>query len=242
VATGAGISTASGISDFRGPDGIWTRNPEAERRSTISYYLESADLRREVWRRRANAEGLRPSPNAGHHALLTLERTGRLDLLATQNTDGLHLEVGHRHEQVVELHGSARHVACVSCGSGVALDEVLERVRSGEDDPRCRMAPGGRTCTGLLKTTTVLFGERLDPERLRRAFASAERCDLLLAIGSTLTVYPVAELVPTVARRGAPVVIVNGAPTRFDALAEVVVDGDISDVVPAILVDPALGK
>jgi NAD-dependent deacetylase len=229
VLTGAGISTDSGIPDFRGPDGVWTRNPEAEKYSTIEYYLSDPDLRRRAWLNRLDNPAWTADPNPGHQALVDLEATGRLDLLVTQNIDGLHQAAGSDPDRVVEMHGCIQEAHCVSCSWRGPMQEVLDRVRAGEADPPCEV------CGGVLKSATVFFGENLRPENVERAFAAAEACDLFVAVGTTLAVFPVARLVPVAARAGAPVIIINGGPTEQDELAEVVLNGPISELLPALV-------
>ena len=225
VLTGAGISTDSGIPDFRGPDGVWTRDPEAERYSTIEHYLSDPELRVRAWQWRMSNPAWTAQPNPGHRALVDLERSGRMELLVTQNIDGLHVRAGSDPERVVEVHGSIRGARCVECDWRGSTTEVLDRVRQGEPDPPCTV------CGGILKTATVFFGESLDQHDLDRALRAATECDLLLCIGTTLQVYPVASMVTLALRRGAPVVIVNAEPTPFDDAA-LVVRGSISEVLP----------
>ncbi|MEA3075470.1 MAG: NAD-dependent deacetylase [Actinomycetota bacterium] len=229
VLTGAGISTDSGIADFRGPNGVWTKNPEAEKTSHLRYYLDDPEVRRAAWRNRLTSPIWSARPNAGHLALVSLWESGRLDTVVTQNIDGLHLAAGLPPEVVVEIHGNAHSVVCWSCGETAPMERALDRVRSGEDDPACR------SCDGILKSTTVSFGQQLDPSDLSRAAAAGARADLLLAVGSTLSVYPAADLVPTALRRKIPVVIVNAEPTEFDPYVDVVVRGSISSVLPEIV-------
>jgi NAD-dependent deacetylase len=240
VLTGAGISTESGIPDFRGPQGLWRTDPDAERRATIDVYLNEPEVRRSAWRRRVEEGGRRPEPNAGHRALLELERRGVLELLVTQNVDGLHLDAGHDPGRVVEIHGTTREVTCLSCGARQPMGDVLDRVRAGDEDPRCVEPGPGGTCGGILKAATISFGQQLVPDDLRRAEEAALRCDLVLAVGTTLAVYPAAGLVPLARRCGASVVIVNGEPTELDELADAVVRGRIGEVLPA-LVERAYG-
>lgn len=235
VLTGAGISTESGIPDFRGPEGVWTKNPEAERMATIDVYLAEPEVRRRSWRSRLESPARRARPNAGHRALVELERRGVLDTLVTQNVDGLHLDAGHHPGLVVEIHGTMREVVCMRCGARTAMAPVLERVRAGEDDPACTEAGAQGPCGGILKSATVSFGQNLVPEDLERAEAAARRCDLLLAVGSTLSVYPAAGMVPIAHLSGAPIVIVNAEPTEYDAIAEAVVRGPIGEVLPKIV-------
>jgi len=229
VLSGAGISTDSGIPDFRGPDGVWTRDPDAEKYSTITYYLADPEVRRRAWRHRLANPAWTAVPNAGHTALVDLERSGRLALLVTQNIDGLHVRAGNDPSGVVEVHGTIRSARCVSCDWRGPMVDVLERVRAGEDDPPCEV------CGGIVKSATVFFGESLDPEDLRRSFAAAAECDLLVCVGTSLQVYPVADMVPTALRAGARLVIVNAEPTPFDDAADVVVRGSISEVLPQVL-------
>ena len=229
VLTGAGISTDSGLQDFRGPNGLWTKDPAAEKRSHIDHYLADPEIRKEAWAARAHAEPRRLDPNPGHRALVDLEATGRLDLLITQNVDGLHHAAGSDPGRIVEVHGTSREVACLSCGERAPMERALERVRAGEADPPCR------TCGGILKSATISFGQSLVTSDLMRADAAARSCDLLLAVGTTLTVYPIADVVPLAVSTGADVIIVNGEPTAMDALADVVVRGSISEVLPAMV-------
>jgi NAD-dependent deacetylase len=229
VLTGAGISTESGIPDFRGPDGVWTRNPGAERTATLQHYLADPDVRRTAWRNRLDHPARSAAPNAGHRALVDLERRGKLDTLITQNIDGLHHAAGSDPDRIVEVHGNIREVVCLSCGERAPMERALDRVRAGEDDPPCR------TCGGILKSATISFGQGLVPEDLVRAEAAARRGDLLLAVGSTLSVYPVAEVVPVAKASGARIVIVNGEPTAMDHLADAVVQGQIGEVLPRLV-------
>jgi NAD-dependent deacetylase len=229
VLTGAGISTDSGIPDFRGPQGVWTRDPKALRTSNLRDYLEDEDVRRAAWRNRVASPTWDAEPNAGHLALVELERQGRLRALLTQNIDGLHLIAGHSPELVVELHGTMRGVVCWTCGERGPMGPTLERVTAGDPDPRCL------ACGGILKSTTVSFGQSLDPVAMRRAGEAAADCDVLLAVGSTLSVHPAAGLVPEAARHGAAVVILNAGPTAYDHIADVVVNGSISEVLPDLV-------
>jgi len=227
--TGAGISTEAGIPDFRGPDGVWTRNPAAEKLSHLSVYLEDADVRRAAWRARLDAPIWSAEPTAGHRALVDLENRGTLHTIVTQNVDGLHQAAGSSPELVVEVHGTSRVTACWTCGERQPTSAVLERVRAGDDDPACER------CGGILKTATISFGQSLDPEDLERAQLAAFGSDVLIAIGSTLEVQPVAGIVPLAKRAGAAIVIVNAGPTRYDALADLVIRGRIGQVLPALV-------
>jgi NAD-dependent protein deacetylase/lipoamidase len=227
--TGAGISTDSGIPDFRGPQGLWTKNPGAERRATIHHYVADPEVRRAVWQSRLASPAWTAWPNAGHRALVDLERQGRLALLVTQNIDELHQRAGSDPALVVELHGTMRQVMCLSCGDRGPMEPVLERLRAGEDDPACR------TCGGILKAATISFGQDLVIEDLERARLGAVNCDLLLAVGSTLRVSPANGLVPLAHAVGARVIIVNAEPTPYDGIADAVLSDPISEVLPALV-------
>jgi NAD-dependent deacetylase len=236
VLTGAGISTDSGIPDFRGPRGVWTKNPGAEKAATLQAYVADPELRRRAWQNRLTSPMWSSEPNAGHRALVGLERSGRLDTLVTQNIDGLHQKAGTDPERVVEIHGTALEVVCLTCGDRQPTEPVHERVRAGEDDPACTVTlVDGAACGGILKSATISFGQNLVAEDLFRAEEAAATCDLLLAVGSTLAVFPAAGLVPVAVRNGAVVIIVNGDPTEMDALADVVVNGPISECLPALV-------
>jgi len=228
VLTGAGISTESGIPDFRGPDGVWTRDPAAERLSNIGYYVADERVRRESWRRRSEHPAWRARPNAGHRALVELERAGRLELLVTQNIDGLHLAAGSSPDRLIEIHGTIRDTACLSCGDRRPMPEALARVRAGEPDPACLV------CGGILKSATVSFGQNLDPRALTRAEAAAETCDLFVAVGTSLTVYPVARLPERALDASARLVIINAEPTQLDDRADAVLRGRAGDLLPAL--------
>ena len=229
VLTGAGISTDSGIADFRGPNGIWTRNPDAEKRATLQYYMSDPAIRRKSWLDRLDHPAWAAEPNPGHRALVELERRGKLDTLVTQNIDGLHQAAGSDPARIVEVHGTMHEVVCMSCGERAPMQRALDRVRAGEDDPDCR------TCGGILKSATISFGQNLVADDLARAADAARRCDLLLAVGSTLSVYPVADMVPVARMGGALVVFVNGSETAMDHLADAVLRGSISEVLPALV-------
>jgi len=233
VLTGAGISTDSGIPDFRGPKGVWTKNPAAEKQSTIQHYLADAEVRKAAWRSRLDSPAWRAEPNAGHRALVALERRGKLHALVTQNIDELHQRAGQSAALVVEVHGSMRRVMCWGCGRRAPMEEALERVRAGEADPHCG------DCGGILKSDTISFGQALVPALIERAMNAAAEADLLLAIGSTLQVQPVASMVPVAARAGAGIVIVNDQETAMDALADVVIREQIGDALRRICVADA---
>jgi NAD-dependent deacetylase len=231
VLTGAGISTDSGIPDFRGPQGVWTKNPAAEKMATLEHYMSDPEVRRRAWRTRLDTLGRSPEPNPGHYALVALERRGKLDTLITQNVDGLHQRAGISPERIVEIHGTMHDVVCMDCGERAPMERALARVRAGEVDPSCR------SCGGILKSATISFGQNLVPEDLRRAEQAALRADLLLAIGSSLAVYPAAGVVPAAKRAGARIVIVNAEATQMDDLADAVLRGSISAILPR-LVEP----
>ena len=230
VLTGAGISTESGIPDFRGPQGVWTRDPKAERLSNIHHYMTDPEVRKLSWRGRLEHPAWQAQPNAGHRALVTLERRGKLHALVTQNIDGLHQIAGHAPSTVVEVHGTMREVVCMECGWRGPAGPVLDRVRAGDADPACA------ACGGILKSATISFGQALVPEVIEAAIRAAERADLLLAIGTSLQVYPVANLVPMAKSAGARVVIVNAQPTPFDHIADAVIHAPIGDVLPQICI------
>lgn len=227
--TGAGISTDSGIPDYRGPQGTWTRNPEAEKMATIQHYLADPEVRRRSWQNRLSSPTWDAEPNAGHRALVELERRGKLLALVTQNVDGLHLLAGSDPGRLIEIHGNARATMCWSCGDRRSMAEALDRVRAGEEEPACLL------CGGILKSTTISFGEPLVAADLARAEEAAASCDLMLAVGTTLTVHPVAGLVPVAAAAGARVVIINAEPTAYDHVADAVLRTGISEVLPEIV-------
>lgn len=236
VLTGAGISTASGIPDYRGPQGVWTLDPAAERASYADVYARDPDVRLAAWRRLLTRTEEPPRPNAAHRSLASYERTGRLNLIVTQNIDGLHLAAGTSPERLIEIHGHVRTVRCLACDDRQPIGKVLQRVADGEADPPCRSLVEGRPCGGVLATTIVRFGEQPDLAEMHRAKRAAKECDLLLCVGSTLSVNPTAALVPLALDYGASLVIVNAAPTKFDAHA-LCLRGDITDVLPALLIE-----
>lgn len=227
--TGAGLSTASGIPDFRGPQGRWTKDPDAERISTLSWYLDDDDVRAKAWRFRAESPHLDARPNAGHYALVDLERSGRLAGIVTQNTDGLHIDAGSSPHLVHEVHGNARTWRCEDCRRTGPMTEMIARVRAGEADPRCP------DCGGITRATVILFEEPLDRAVLDAGVALAETADLVLAVGTSLQVYPVAGLVPYAFGHSARVVICNAEPTPFDYLADAVLRDDLADVLPRLV-------
>ncbi|MEE8166387.1 MAG: Sir2 family NAD-dependent protein deacetylase [Myxococcota bacterium] len=227
--TGAGISTDSGIPDFRGPQGVWTRNPDAEKMATLQIYVAEPEVRKRAWRWRLETEQNKKQPNPGHSALVDLERAGRLETLVTQNVDGLHQAAGSDPSRVVEIHGTLEEVECLNCAERAPMRRALDRVVAGEDDPPCR------SCGGILKSATISFGQELVARDLRRAEDAARDCDLLLAIGSTLGVYPVAAMVPIAKESAARIVIVNAEATEMDAIADCILRGSISDILPQLV-------
>jgi NAD-dependent deacetylase len=229
VLTGAGISTDSGIPDFRGPNGVWTKNPAAEKAATLSHYLSDPEIRRQAWRNRLDSPTWRAEPNEGHRALVVLERNGKLHTLVTQNIDELHQKAGTDPDRIVEIHGTMRRVVCMSCGETAPMERALERVRAGEDDPPCR------SCGGILKSATISFGENLVPDDLMRAQRAAEGADVFLAVGTSLGVYPAAALPEQALRAGATLVILNGEVTPFDGVAHFVFRDRLGEVLPDLV-------
>jgi NAD-dependent deacetylase len=227
--TGAGISTESGIPDFRGPQGAWTLDPKAEARADIRHYLSDPQVRRDAWQTRLNHPGRGAQPNEGHRALAELERIGGLELLITQNIDGLHLAAGTSPERLVEIHGTTRDYICLACGRRGPMEAALDRVRAGEEDPACR------TCGGILKSATISFGQQLDAALIGRAMRAARTAGLFLAIGTSLTVYPVADLPVQALAAGARLVILNAQPTPLDVHAHAVLRGQIGELLPGLV-------
>jgi NAD-dependent deacetylase len=229
VLSGAGISTESGIPDFRGPDGLWTRDPGSERMSSLRAYREDPAVRQRSWQARLTHPVWEAVPNAAHHALVTLERAGRLHAILTQNIDRLHQRAGSSPALVLELHGSMFDTVCLSCGDRRTMRAALDRVEAGEADPPCLV------CGGLLKSATISFGQSLDADVLARAREAAVTCDLMLVAGSSLAVQPAAGLVGLAARAGATVVICNGSETPYDSLAGFVLRGRLGSVLPELV-------
>jgi NAD-dependent deacetylase len=227
--TGAGISTDSGIPDYRGPNGVWRRDPEAQKLVTYEYYMNDPEIRRRSWQMRRKNRTLRAEPNAAHRAVAGLERSGVPVRVITQNVDGLHQRAGLPGRKVLELHGSARSVVCTGCPARGSLEEAIARVEAGEEDPRCL------ECGGILKTATVMFGERLDPAVLHEAVAIAKACTVFVAVGTSLQVQPAAGLVGVAAEHGARLIVVNAEPTPYDDLAAEVVREPIGTALPPLL-------
>jgi NAD-dependent deacetylase len=226
--TGAGISTESGIPDFRGPQGVWTTDPKAERLSNIRDYMSDPGVRRLAWQSRLDHPAWQASPNAGHRALVHLERRGKLHALVTQNIDGLHQRAGSSPDRVIEVHGTMHEVMCMACHWRGPMRPVLDRVRAGAEDPPCER------CGGILKSATISFGQPLVPAVINRAMRVSEEADVLIAIGSSLQVYPAAATVPAAKAAGAKVVILNAEPTPFDDFADALFRARISEVLPAL--------
>ncbi|MGQ5638280.1 MULTISPECIES: SIR2 family NAD-dependent protein deacylase [unclassified Streptomyces] len=229
ILSGAGISTDSGIPDYRGPNGLWRRDPEAEKLVTYEYYMADPEIRRRSWQMRREQRTLRAEPNAAHRAVAELERSGVPVRVITQNVDGLHQSAGLPARKVLELHGSAHGVVCTRCHARGSMEDALARVEAGEDDPPCR------TCGGILKSATVMFGEPLDPVVLAQAAAISKACTLFIAVGSSLQVHPAAGLVGVAADHGARLVIVNAEPTPYDDRADQLVRDPIGTALPALL-------
>lgn len=226
--TGAGISTESGIPDFRGPQGVWTRNPEAEKKAHISHYLTDPSVRIEAWKQRLEHPAFSAQPNAGHLALAELERKKHLDALITQNVDGLHQKAGISPNKLIEVHGTVHEVVCMNCGERAPIQRALERVKAGEQDPPCR------TCGGILKSATISFGQALVPEDLEGSELAAASCDVFLAVGTSLVVYPIAYLPEIAVRAGARLIIFNQDPTPYDRVADAVFRDRLGEVLPKL--------
>jgi NAD-dependent deacetylase len=229
VLTGAGISTDSGIPDFRGPQGVWTKNPMAEKLSNIHYYMADPEVRKAAWKSRMDHTAWTAQPNPGHLALVALEKRGKLHALITQNIDELHQAAGNSPQKVIEVHGTMRKVVCMECGMTAPMQKALDRVRAGEADPPCR------DCGGILKSATVSFGQSLVPEVIDAAMRAAREADLFLSIGTSLQVYPIAGVVPLAREVGAKIVILNAEPTPFDDIADAVLREPISAVLPRLV-------
>lgn len=228
--TGAGISTESGIPDFRGPDGLWKRDPEAEKAAHIDHYVGDPAVRRRAWEGRVrNLGGEPPRPNVGHQALVHVERAARLRGIITQNVDGLHQAAGNSSELVHEIHGSWRESRCLTCGDTRPMREAVQRAVDGDPDPACLV------CGGILKSTTIMFGESLIPEVVDRCRSVADDCDLFVAIGTSLSVSPANQMLVRARNAGARVVIVNDRATDMDRFAHALVRGRIGVVVPTLV-------
>ncbi|MFP1625137.1 SIR2 family NAD-dependent protein deacylase [Streptomyces sp. 5K101] len=226
----AGISTDSGIPDYRGPQGLWRRDPEAEKLVTYDYYMSDPDIRRRSWIMRRESATWRAEPNAAHRAVAELDRRpGVAVRVITQNVDGLHQLGGMPDRKVLELHGTARTVTCTRCHVRSPMAEALARVEAGEADPACL------TCGGILKSATVMFGQRLDPDVLGQAMAIVKACEVFVAVGTTLKVQPAASLAGIAVEHGARLIVVNAEPTPYDELADEIVREPIGTALPALL-------
>ncbi|MFD7132163.1 NAD-dependent deacetylase [Streptomyces sp. NPDC059894] len=233
--SGAGISTDSGIPDYRGPDGLWRRDPEAEKLVTYEYYMRDPEIRRRSWQMRRESRALRAEPNAAHRAVAELERSGVPVRVITQNVDGLHQLAGMPARKVLELHGTAHGVVCTRCHARGPMRDALARVEAGEDDPPCL------GCGGILKSATVMFGQRLDPMVLGDAVAVTKACHIFIAVGTSLQVQPAAGLAGVAADHGARLIIVNAEPTPYDGIADEVVREPIGTALPRLLRDLGRG-
>ncbi|MFD5628739.1 NAD-dependent deacetylase [Streptomyces sp. NPDC127072] len=229
VLSGAGISTDSGIPDYRGPNGVWRKDPEAEKLVTYEYYMGDPEIRRRAWQLRRRNGTLRAEPNAAHLAVAELERAGVPVRVITQNVDGLHQLAGMPARKVLELHGTARTVVCTECHDRAPMEDALARVEAGEEDPACLK------CGGILKSATVMFGERLDPVVLGEALAITKACQVFIAVGTSLQVQPAAGLAGIAADHGARLIIVNAEPTPYDDRADEVVREPIGTALPELL-------
>jgi NAD-dependent deacetylase len=219
--TGAGISTESGIPDFRSPGGLWTRMKPI----TFQEFVASEQARLEDWRRRfaMNESFAKAEPNDGHRGLARLAEDGRLRCVITQNIDGLHQRAGLSPDRIIEIHGNSSHGKCLDCRARISLEEVRRLIDATGASPRCR-------CGGLVKAAIVSFGEPMPEDRMRAASEHAAAADLFLVIGSSLQVQPAASLPLIAHRAGAPLVIVNRDPTPLDSVAALFVSGSIGDV------------
>ncbi|MFI8192729.1 SIR2 family NAD-dependent protein deacylase [Streptomyces sp. NPDC085946] len=231
ILSGAGVSTDSGIPDYRGPNGLWRRDPDAEKLVTYEYYMGDPEIRRRSWRMRRESGALRARPNAAHRAVAELEAAGVPVRVITQNVDGLHQRAGLPDRKVLELHGTAHGVVCTRCHVRGSMEEALARIEAGEEDPPCR------ECGGVLKPATVMFGERLDPVVLGDAVAVSKACEVFVAVGTSLQVQPAAGLAGVAADHGARLIIVNAEPTPYDELADEVVREPIGTALPRLLRD-----
>ena len=223
--TGAGVSEESGIPTFRGEGGLWTQY-DPVKVASIEYFMADPSAYWRVSRERGRV-ALAARPNSGHHALAALEASGHLAALVTQNTDGLHQDSGSR--RVIEIHGSSRTVQCLGCGHTEARADVQARLEV-EMPPRCTVCGGT-----FLKPTVVLFGEPMQREAIQQAFALAREADVMIVVGSSLVVYPAADVPLVAMRSGAQLIVINAEPTPLDELAAVVVRGKSGEVLPEIV-------
>jgi len=231
VLTGAGISTDSGIPDFRGPKGVWTKDPIAELLFTYPNYIADPELRQKSWLARRDNPAWQAEPNAAHKALAELEHGGRAVRIITQNIDRLHQRAGSTPRKVIEIHGNMFEVVCIECTFHTTMEETLERVANGEPDPACPV------CGGILKSATIMFGQQMDQRTVWQAVQVAENSAVFLAIGSSLRVEPAASMCALAVDHGADLVIVNNEDTPYDHLATEVVREPIGEAVPRIVAD-----
>ncbi|MEV0647050.1 Sir2 family NAD-dependent protein deacetylase [Phytomonospora sp. NPDC050363] len=236
VLTGAGISTDSGIPDYRGPQGVWTKDPDAAKYVTLDTYLADPQLRRESWLRRRDHPAWDAEPNAAHAALVALEKRGQLAAIITQNIDGLHQKAGSDPAKVIEIHGTIFGVECMTCRQRTTMRSALDRVAGGEADPACL------ECGGILKSATISFGQNLDTEVLRASVEAVRAADLLVTIGTSLTVHPAAGLVDVALNAGSRVVICNAEPTPYDAVAHAVVRDPIGEALPSVVAETEIDE
>jgi NAD-dependent deacetylase len=229
IFVGAGLSTESGIPDFRSPGGVWDRyDPED---FDFGNFLASEKSREMYWRMATEMyEAMRDAePNDGHRAIAELERMGKLDCLITQNIDGLHRKAGNSDARVLELHGTAMHVTCLDCGRRFERDEIQDRIAKGEMAPRCA------SCGGLLKPSTISFGQSMPERETNEAYSRSASADLFIVIGSSLTVHPAASMPVVAKRNGAKLVIVNRDATSADSMADLVIRREAGPTMAAIL-------
>jgi NAD-dependent deacetylase len=228
--SGAGISTESGIPDFRSPGGVWTNN----RMIYFDEFLKDREARVESWRQKNLIwpEMRNAQPNAGHGALVELERRGKLLAMITQNIDGLHQRAGNSPEKVIELHGTMLHAECLSCRKRIPMDEAMARVEAGES------APGCRDCGGMLKPATVSFGQSMPAIEMEMAAIASQQCEVFIAVGSSLVVYPAASFPEIAKQTGAVLIIINRTPTPLDDIADLVINQEIGKALPRLVLSP----
>jgi len=227
VFTGAGVSTESGISDFRSPGGIWSRyDPED---FTIQRFISDKEARKRNWRLRRELVTAGYQPNPAHHAIAALERMGKLSCVITQNIDGLHHAAGNSEDKIIELHGAIKFTKCLECDDRLPMVEVLQRIDDGEEDPHCRK------CGGLIKAATVSFGEAMPVREMQRADECSRSCDLFIVIGSSLVVYPAAGFPMVAKRAGARMAIINYTATDMDSEADLVIHAKAGDTMDQVI-------
>jgi NAD-dependent deacetylase len=229
ILTGAGISTESGIPDFRGPQGVWTKNPAAEKTANLQHYVSDPEVRKLAWQNRLSSDIWNATPNEGHRAIAQLADVANVHTLVTQNIDGLHQAAGSDPNTIVEIHGTVHFAKCLACRWRGPMAETLARVRAGEEDPACRV------CGGMLKSATISFGENLVPEDLERSQQAAAEADVFLALGTSLGVYPAAALPEIAIRQGGRLVIGNAQETPFDSYADAVSREPLGEFLSALV-------